>query len=347
MTEAIPRRNPVRTPLGQRKESHIDACLDDSVDRFDDSFDGVKLRYSALPEISRDEVSMETEFAGKRVRAPVVISSMTGGPGQRFVDLNRNLALGAEAAGLPLGLGSMKVMLTDEAAERSFMVRDLAPSVPLVANLGLVSFNYGVSWDDVERIIDCVRPDAFAFHLNALQESIQDGGDTDFRGLRKTLEKLIERCPIPVYVKECGGGIAPELVRAIAAMGAEYIDVSGSDGTSWASVEARLGDEPEFGERFRDFGLPTRWILERIDTAAVRPARLVASGGIRTGIQAVKALALGADLVGVARPFLLAAIESPEAVAALADRFVREMRNAMFLTGAGSVAALGRRMLAE
>jgi isopentenyl-diphosphate delta-isomerase len=347
MPEPTRPRTPEQTALNRRKEGHLEVCLDDAVDRRVDSFSGVKLRYNALPEISREQVSTATEFGGKAVRAPIVIASMTGGTAARLIEVNRNLARGAEALGLPLGLGSMKIMLSDATAVPSFQVRDLAPSVPLIANLGLVSFNYGIVWDDVERIIDRIRPDVLALHLNALQESVQDGGDTDFRGLRKTLERIIRRCPIPVYVKECGGGIAPELVHAIAAMGAAYVDVSGSDGTSWASVEARLGGDPDFGERFRDFGLPTRWILERVDAAAIRPARLVASGGIRDGIQAVKALALGADLVSMARPFLAAAVESGQAVAALGERMIREMQNAMFLTGAVSIGRLGRHVIAD
>jgi len=312
-----------------------------------DSFASVKLRYNALPEIARDEVSTVSSFGDMTISAPLIISSMTGGVGPEFERINRNLALGAEALGVPLGLGSMKVMLADEQAIPSFLVRDLAPSVPLIANLGLVSFNYGIEWADVERIIDRIRPDVFGIHLNALQESIQDGGDTDFRDLRATLKRFIEKCPLPVYVKECGGGIAPELVHEIAAMGAAYIDISGSDGTSWASVEAQLAKDPTFGEQFRDFGLPTRWILERLERSQIEPSRIVASGGIRNGIQAVKALAMGADCVGVARPFLEAALDSSEAVITAGERIIQEIKNTMFLIGAGNLSELDRNVLID
>ena len=146
-------------------------------------------------------------------------------------------------------------------------------------------------------------------------------------------------------MKECGGGIAPELVETIAGLRVGYIDVSGNDGTSWAAVEARLSQDPPFGEMFSDFGLPTRWILERIDPHRTGSARIVASGGIRNGIQAIKALALGADYVAVARPCLLAARESADAVVAAGERLFREMRTAMFLVGAGNVAELDRKLL--
>ena len=169
--------------LTRRKQGHIEVCLDSSVDLERDSFADLKLRYNALPELALPEVSTETRFADRTISAPLIISSMTGGVGEEFKRLNSNLAAAAERLRVPLGLGSMKVMVKDEAAAPSFEVRDLAPSVPLIANLGLVSFNYGLTWDHAAEIIERIRPDVFGLHLNALQESIQEGGDTDFRNL--------------------------------------------------------------------------------------------------------------------------------------------------------------------
>ena len=335
-----PRGRPAST--NQRKLEHIAACLDDAVDQRHDSFAGWKLRYCALPERSLAEVSLATEFAGKPIAAPLIISSMTGGAGEPFRRINRNLARAAEALRIPLGLGSMKVMLRDPEAEASFRVREEAPNTPVISNLGLVSFNHGLTLEAIERVREVVRPDAFGLHLNALQEVVQEGGDTDFRGLYGQLEAIVQACPLPVYVKECGGGIAPEIVARLDALGVAYVDVSGSDGTSWAAVEARRSADPSFGERFRDFGLPTAWILERLPPASGRRARIVASGGIRNGLQALKALALGADYVAVARPFLQAALDSSEAVIALGERLIREMRTALLLVGCGSLAELGR-----
>ena len=333
--------------LNQRKADHLEACLDDGVDLGQDSFALWKLRYHALPEIALEAVSTRTTFAGRPISAPLIISCMTGGAGEPFRTINRNLALGAEALGIPMGLGSMKVMLSHEDATASYLVRELAPSVPIIANLGLVSFNYGLTYADIERITGAVRPDAFGLHLNALQEVVQEGGDTDFSGLLDKLGEIARRCELPIYIKECGGGIAPELVQSLAEAGAAYVDISGSDGTSWAAVEARLSTDPTFGELFRDFGLPTAWILERLTPAQRGGAKIVASGGIRNGIQAAKALALGADYVAVARPFLLAAAQSAEAVAAVGGRLIRELRAAMFLVGAATLESLDRSVLID
>jgi isopentenyl-diphosphate delta-isomerase len=266
---------------------------------------------------------------------------MTGGAGEPFGTINRNLALGAEALRIPLGLGSMKVMLGDPAAEASFRVRELAPQAPIISNLGLVSFNHGLGAEAMERVLEAVRPDVFGLHLNALQEVVQAQGDTDFRGLYDRLEQLVARCPVPVYVKECGGGIAPEIVARLERLGVAYVDVSGSDGTSWAAVEASLSADPAFGDVFRDFGLPTAWILAQLPPREARRARIVASGGIRDGVQAAKALALGADYVAVARPFLKAALESPEAVIAVGQRLIDQMRTACFLAGCPALRELG------
>src|SRR5262245_5155799 len=181
------------SPLNDRKLQHIRACLDDSVDLQRDSFASLKLLYNAFPELSLDEVSTETDFAGETISAPLIISSMTGGVGEEFTTINRNLALAAEEMNIPLGLGSMKVLLRHKAAEPSYRVRDFAPKVKLIANLGLVSFNYGLTYDDMQKIIDFVQPNAFALHLNALQEVIQLGGDTNFKGLLSRLAGLVRQ----------------------------------------------------------------------------------------------------------------------------------------------------------
>ena len=327
---------------GQRKLRHIEACLDPTVDRGVDSFAGWKLRYTALPEMALEDVRLECEFAGKAISAPLIIASMTGGAGEPFTAINRNLAIAAEALQIPLGLGSMRVALEDPAARESFRVRQHAPTAPIIANLGLVSFNYGLGMDDVRRVLDWAEPDALALHLNALQEVIQEGGDTNFRRLFGVLEKLLAEVPVPIYVKECGGGIAPELVARLAGMGVPCIDVSGNDGTSWAAVEALASNDPSLGDLFRDFGLPTAWILERLPAEGFQSSRIVASGGIRNGVQAAKALALGADYVSVARPFLAAAMASAEAAQGVAEGIIQAMRIALFLCGVRTPEQLGR-----
>ena len=221
--------------------------------------------------------------------------------------------------------------------------------MPLIANLGLVSFNHGLTYEDIGRIEQAVHPDVFALHLNALQEAIQEGGDTDFRGLWTHLREIARRCRLPLLVKECGGGIAPALVARLAELGVAYVDISGSDGTSWAAVEGRVrGDEP-LGELFKDFGLPTAWVLERLPAVLgdrrSRRVKIIAGGGVRNGLQAAKALALGADYVSVARPFLVAAEESADAAVAVGERIIHELRLAMFLAGAARIDRLDASLL--
>jgi len=334
------------SPLNKRKLEHIQACLDDSVDLQRDSFASLKLIYNALPEIALEEVSTETQFAGHTVSAPLIISSMTGGVGEEFQTINRNLAIAANELNVPLGLGSMKVLLRHKEAEASYRVRDICPNLQVIANLGLVSFNYGLTYDDMQRIIDIVRPSVFALHLNALQEVIQSGGDTNCKGLTKRLEELVRQCPLPIFVKECGGGIAPQLIYQLADIGIAYVDISGSDGTSWASVEGKISGNP-LGDLFKDFGLPTSWILRNLDRSRLGNTQIVASGGVRDGIQIVKALALGASHAAVARPFLLGAVESSDAVLAVGQRLISEIRTAMFLVGSGSLAQLDRSRLVD
>lgn len=331
--------------VNERKLAHLRAIDDETVDLAQDSFARWKLAYQALPGIALDEVSTETTFADRPVAAPLIISCMTGGAGEPFVTINRRLAEAAEILRIPFGLGSMKVLLNREDARASFALREVAPSVPFIANLGLVSFNYGVSLDHVRALVEILRPDIFGFHLNALQEAIQWGGDTDFRGLREALRSAVEGLPVPVYVKECGGGIHPRLVGELLELGVRYVDLSGRDGTSWSAVETKLSPDPEFGVPFRDFGLPTSWMLEQLEPGLRWSGRIVASGGMRNGVQAVKALALGADYVAMARPFMLAAKESTEAVVAVGRRFIREMRTAMFLVGAARLSRVRDHLL--
>ena len=335
------------TATNRRKQDHLEACLNDGVDLGRDSFGSLKLRYNALPGLALEEVSTETRFAGKIISAPLIISGMTGGVGPEFIRINRNLARGAQQLGIPFGLGSMKVLLAQPEALESFDMRAYAPDVPIIANLGLVSFNYGLGLADVKDLIRDLQPDAFGFHLNALQEVAMDEGDTDFRGLAERLTALKSQLDLPLYLKECGGGIAPEQVRIISQAGADYIDVSGNDGTSWAAVEARRSSNPALGELFSDFGLPTTWILKNLSPDQVGKSQIVAGGGIRDGIQAAKALALGARFVSVARPFLIAATESEAAVVACGERLIRELRTAMFLTGSASLADLNRDLFIE
>jgi isopentenyl-diphosphate delta-isomerase len=318
-----------------RKSRHLDVCLhDDVASRLDAGWDGVRLRHEALPEIALADVDVATTFLGRPLRAPLVISSMTGGTG-RAAEINRRLARGAEAAGIALGLGSGRAMLEDPRLGPTFDVRSIAPKLVLYANLGAVQLNYGLQVDDARRLVDTLGANGLYLHLNPLQEAIQPGGDTNFRSLEPKIAALCAALEVPVIAKSVGSGIAPSTAARLVACGVAAIDVAGAGGTSWALVEGRRAEDPQrerIAEAFGDWGYPTP-----AATVALREALpalpLVASGGVRNGVHVAKALALGADLVGLALPFLRAAEESDAAVAALIDELVTALRIALFATG--------------
>ena len=326
----------------QRKSRHLDVCLaDDVASRLDAGWDAVRLRHEALPEIALADVDVTTAFLGLPLRAPLLISSMTGGTA-RAAEINRRLARGAEAAGIAFALGSGRAMLEDDTLRATFNVRAVAPDVVLFANLGAVQLNYGVRVDDARRLVGTLDANGLYLHLNPLQEAIQPGGDTNFRALEPKIAALCEALDVPVIAKSVGSGIAPSTAARLLRCGVAAIDVAGAGGTSWARVEGkRSGDaaRERIAEAFGDWGYATPRA-----TAAVRAALptvpLVASGGIRDGVQVAKALALGADLAGLALPFLRAADESDAAVATLIDELVTALRIAVFASGSRTVADL-------
>jgi isopentenyl-diphosphate delta-isomerase len=326
----------------QRKSRHLDVCLDEDVaSRLDAGWDAVRLRHEALPEIALADVDVSTSFLGSPLRAPLLISSMTGGTG-RAAEINRRLARGAEAAGIAFALGSGRAMLEDDALRTTFDVRSVAPKVVLYANLGAVQLNYGVRPEDARRLVDALGANGLYLHLNPLQEAIQPGGDTNFRSLEPKIAAVCALLDVPVIAKSVGSGIAPSTAARLVECGVAAIDVAGAGGTSWARVEGkRSGDaaRERIAEAFGDWGYATPR-----GTAALRAALphvpLIASGGIRDGVQVAKALALGADLAGLALPFLRAADDSDAAVAALIDELVTALRIALFATGSRTIADL-------
>ncbi|RLC61911.1 MAG: type 2 isopentenyl-diphosphate Delta-isomerase [Chloroflexota bacterium] len=327
----------------ERKADHLRVTLEEDV-RFHGvttGFERYRFVHQALPEISMEQVDLSTSLLGKRLRAPLLISSMTGGTPQAAM-INRNLARAAQAHGLAMGVGSQRTGLEEPETASTYRVRDVAPDILLLANLGAVQLNHGYGVDHCRRAVEMITADALILHLNPLQEALQDGGDTDFRGLLNKIESVCRALPVPVVVKEVGWGISERVARQLAEAGVAVIDVAGAGGTCWSAVEAHCTTDPHvqrIAAHFAEWGLPTAASLLRARRGAPNTP-LIASGGIRTGLEAAKALALGATAVGIAAPFLRPATISAEAVSEEITIIERELRTAMFCIGAATTAQL-------
>ncbi|OBF60428.1 type 2 isopentenyl-diphosphate Delta-isomerase [Mycobacterium sp. 852002-50816_SCH5313054-b] len=337
---------PDRGEMTSRKRRHIDVCLDGDVDfrRLTTGLERYALPYNALTQTNLDDIDLGTEFLGARLRAPVLIGAMTGGA-ELSGTINRNLAAAAHRLGIGMMLGSQRVMLDSvlgEQAAASFTVRDVAPDVLLFGNIGLSQFTKDAV-PDIIRALDRVGANALAVHTNPLQEAIQHHGDTDFAGSLDRLRDVAGMLGYPVLLKEVGHGIGAaaigELLRLSGEPPVAAIDVAGAGGTSWSRVEQLV----RYGELrypdLADWGIPTAQAITEV-RAALPDIPLVASGGIRTGMDAAKALALGADVVAVARPLLAPAIESAAAATAWLERFVDELCVCLHGCGAADLPAL-------
>lgn len=318
-----------------RKSRHLDICLEEDVaSTLETGFARVRLRHEALPECALEDVDASTTFLGHRLTAPLLISSMTGGT-ERARVINDNLAIAAERAGVALALGSQRAALEDASLLRTYRVREVAPRVVLFANIGAVQFNYGVGIDDARRVVESIEANGLYLHLNPLQEALQPHGDTNFRNLLPHIAAVCRALEVPVIVKSVGSGISVRTAQRLLDAGVAAIDVAGAGGTSWARVEGRRAGDPAreaLAETFADWGYPTAEATEAL-RAAFPHAVIVASGGIRTGVEVAKALAVGADLAGAGLPFLEPATQSAEAVSAAIDAFVAGYRIALFVSG--------------
>lgn len=329
--------------MSDRKDEHLTIAASQEVSsRLANGLERYALLPCALPEMALAEVSTATRFMGRELAAPLLISCMTGGT-PRAAALNLRLARAAQNMGLPMGLGSFRVALEDPALVSSFRVRDVAPDILLFANLGAVQLNYGLDVGDCLRAVQAVGADALVLHLNALQEAIQPEGDTNFAGLSSKIAILCRQAPFPVIVKEVGWGLSGETARQLQAAGVAALDVAGSGGTSWSRVESfRLASDEDrlVAGAFDDWGLPTAQTLVEVRRACP-DLPLIASGGIATGVDVAKCLALGAGLVGMARPLLQAAMESEDALQQRIRITLRQLAIAMFCAGARTVQDLG------
>jgi isopentenyl-diphosphate delta-isomerase len=322
--------------LEERKSEHLQINLEKDVDfpRLTTGLEKYRFVHNALPEIALKEVDLGTTFLGKELRLPLLISSMTGGTAQAQ-RINYHLAEGAQTAGIALGLGSLRAALEFPHLADTFRVRHLAPEILLLANLGAAQLNTGVRVEDCRRLVDLVEADALILHLNPLQEALQAEGDTDWRGLLPKIEAVCQGLDVPVVVKEVGWGISARTARRLTDAGVAVIDVAGAGGTSWSQVEMHRAPTERLrrlGAQFADWGLPTAEALVQV-RSAMPGIPLIASGGLRNGLDLAKVLALGADLGGMAGPFLKAANDSAQAVAELAGEVGDVLRIAMFSLG--------------
>ena len=294
--------------IALRKNNHIDVCLREDVrSKVTNGFEHYRLIHNALPERDFESFSIEAEFLNKKISAPILISSMTGGTeyGER---INRNLAEAAAVLKLPFAIGSQRIYLTDIAL-KNIPIRQIAGNIPVLANLGAVQLNYGFTREHYLRAVEMLEADALILHLNPLQELIQTGGNTNFSGLLKKIEDLCNGFPVPIIVKEVGWGISAETAMKLTEAGVSMIDVAGAGGTSWSQVESLANRSPlsrELAEPFADWGIPTAECIRQIHETHPE-IRLIASGGIMNGVEAAKAILLGAELCGMAARLLPAA----------------------------------------
>ncbi len=324
----------------QRKADHIRVCLEQDVQCFDltTGLESFHFVHTCLPEIDWADLSLATHFLGKSLGAPLLISSMTGGTEQARL-INTRLARAAQHFRLAMGVGSQRVGLELPAVMDTFAIRQTAPDCLLFANLGAVQLNEGYGVEECQRVVDALEADGLILHLNVLQECVQTRGDRNFKGLLSQIERVCDRLSVPVIAKEVGNGISGAMAQALVNAGVQAIDVAGAGGTSWARVEGGRAQDPRqrrLGQTFGSWGLPTADCLQQV--RAIAPTiPLIASGGIRNGLEVAKCLALGADLVGLAYPFLVAATESEEAVYELVECLQEELKTVLMCTGSGAI----------
>ncbi len=331
-----------------RKLEHIELCLNEDVQaHVSNGFEDVYFIHNSLPEIDRDEIDLSVEFLGRRFDYPIMIAGMTGGtkPAEK---INKTLARAAQELNIPMGVGSQRAMIKNPETWESYYVRDVAPDVFLVGNLGAPQFaesnreRYGV--EEALTAVEKIQADALAIHLNPLQESVQPEGDTTYRGVLNAMAELKSELPVPLIAKETGAGISMEVAVRLEGIGIDAIDVGGLGGTSWAGVEYyRNRDEEhrEIARRFWDWGIKTAISVAEVSYATDIP--IIATGGMRDGVTMAKALAMGANLAGVALPLLRPAVNGDvEGVLKILKRYIEELRNTMFLVGAKNVEELRR-----
>lgn len=330
------------TQIGDRKADHIRINLEEDVrSGLTSGLEKYHFLHEALPEINLEDIDQSQVLFSRRIKAPILISSMTGGTDEAM-RINLTLAEAAQETGIAMGLGSQRAAIEQPNLAETFQVRRVAPDILLFANLGAIQLNYGYGISECKQAVEMCEADALILHLNALQEAVQPEGDTRFSGLLNKIEKVCRSLEVPVIAKEVGWGFSGDTARKLANAGVAAIDVAGAGGTSWSQVEmyrAKSPSQAQLASAFIDWGIPTADSIQMI-LQAVPEMVVIASGGIRSGIDIAKCIALGSRLGGMASPFLKAAAISVEATIQTIQSYQREIQVCMFAVGAADLESL-------
>ncbi len=330
------RREKVKKPSVDRKDQHIRCCLEKNVESsLATGFEKYILVNHPLPEITLEDIDTSSTFLGKRVTAPFIISPITGGT-ESSIKINKNLAKAAQELGIVMSVGSQKLALENPSLIPTYQVRDVAPDIPLLANLGAIYLNYGYGLEECKRAVEMIQADGLVLYLNPLQKIIQGSPQLNFKDLIKKISKVCREVDVPVIVKEVGFGLSSSAAVLLKEAGVWALDIAGAGGTSWARIERLIREEGTpcnpLGDTFDNWGIPTAESLVSI-VEVIKDMPIIASGGIRNGMDMAKAIVLGASYVGMALPLLAPAVESSGAVKEKIQNVITEFRVAMFCCG--------------
>ena len=329
--------------IPSRKQHHLDACMNQPVEGTGSAFfEDLMFVHRSLPELNFSEINTQTQFLDKNIALPLFISCMTGGSEQGKY-ANQELAKAAQELNIPIGLGSIRVLFKNPERVDDFKLRKFAPDVPIIANIGGAQV-LKTTTHDLREWLKKLEVDALAIHLNPGQELFQKGGDTNFRGIKDAIEKTIDNLSLPVIVKETGFGISPKEVKELIDIGVYYVDVSGAGGTNWITVEQFSNQSEDLsGSAFMDWGTPTAILL---DTVREYKGKILSSGGLRSGMDLAKSIALGAVAGGMALPFIQAAIDGGKDEAVVLGRTIEKvLKSTMMLTGSQTIEDLEQQPL--
>ena len=333
--------------IGKRKQRHIRISLEENVDsEISTGFGDISLVHRAVPEIDLRDVDTSVELFGRKLSAPLIISAITGGT-EEAKKINGTLARVAQRTGIGIGVGSQRIAIQQPEVGGTFrIVRDEAPDTLVIGNIGCPQLSLGWGINEAKKIVDMVEADALAIHMNPLQEAVQIGGDTNYRGLVEKIGSLSSSLNVPIIMKETGAGISYEDAARLEEAGVSGFEISGLGGTSWAAVEhyiaREVGDTRQeyLGKSLWNWGIPTACSL--VEVRAASKGKIIASGGLRSGLDVAKSLTLGADTAGISKPFLQKAIEGEEALLKHVEAIINEVKICMFLVGARNVTEMRR-----